>query len=75
LRHADAVGALMACIARLQDDYRIVVQRLYLRQEPLSAIAADLNRSEDALRRLAGRAIERLTRCMGRASRFLSTFG
>ena len=75
LRREDALGALMACLARLPDDYRLVVQRLYLQQEPLSAVAAELNRSEDAARRLAGRALERLTRCLGRASGYLSTLG
>jgi RNA polymerase sigma-70 factor (ECF subfamily) len=75
LRQEDALSALMACLARLPDDYRLVVQRLYLQQEPLSAVAAELNRSEDAVRRLAGRALERLARCLGRASRYLSTHG
>ncbi len=75
LRRADAVGALMSCIAQLPDDYRVVVQRLYLRQEPLAAIATDLGRSEDAVRRMGLRAIERLRAGLGRASHYLSTHG
>ncbi len=75
MRRQDAEAALMSCFARLTDDYRVVVQRLYLKQEPLSSIAADLGRSEDAIRRLAGRALERLAQCLGRASRYLSSQG
>lgn len=75
LRREDAIGALLACIARLPDDYRVVIQRIYLQQQPLSAVAAELNRSEDAIRRLSGRALERLTRCLGRASRYFSSHG
>ncbi len=73
LRQQDAAAALMSGIAQLPEDYRVVVQRLYLRQEPLAAVAADLGRSEDAVRRLAGRALERLTSYLGRASRYLSS--
>ncbi len=72
LRRADAVGALLTCIAKLPDEYRVVVQRLYLNEEPLSRIARDFGRSEDAIRRLGSRAIEHLARCLGRASRYLS---
>jgi RNA polymerase sigma-70 factor (ECF subfamily) len=72
MRREDAVAAMMACIARLPEDYRLVIQRMYLEEEPLKQIAADMGRSEDALRRLAGRAVEQLGQCMGRASRYLS---
>lgn len=75
LRRSDARNALMTCIAKLPDDYRTVVRRLYLNQEPLAAIATDLDRSEDAVRRLGSRALQRLTRCLGRASRYLSSRG
>jgi RNA polymerase sigma-70 factor, ECF subfamily len=75
LRRAEAVGALMACIARLPDDYRVVVQRAYLNEEPLAAVAADLGRSEDAVRRLGARAIDKLNQCLQRASRYLSSAG
>ena len=75
LRRDEAVGALMSCIARLPDDYRLVVQRLHLNNEPLALLAADLDRSEDAVRRLASRAVARLKTCLGRASRYLSSRG
>ena len=73
MRKADAVNALMACIARLPEDYRVVVQRYYLNEEPLTGIAADLDRSEDAIRRLAGRAVERLSACLRSSSRFFTS--
>ena len=75
MRRADAVGALMTCIAQLPEHYRMVVQRLYLNEEPLAVVATDLGRSEDAVRRLGSRAVERLHRCLGRASHYLSTHG
>lgn len=72
LRREDAVAALMSCIARLPDDYRLAIHRLYLLQDPLSAVAADWGRTDDAVRRLASRAVEKLQQCMGRASKYLS---
>lgn len=75
LRHEDAAGALLTCIARLPDDYQLAIRRLHLDQAPIATVAAELNRSEDAVRRLAGRAMEKLRECLGRASRFLSRVG
>jgi RNA polymerase sigma-70 factor, ECF subfamily len=75
MRREDAIAAMTACIAKLPEDYRIVVQRLYLDEESLKTIAADLGRTEDAVRRLAGRAVEQLHECMGRATRYLSMRG
>jgi len=73
LRRADAMAALLTCIARLPEDYRIVVQRLYFNEEPLATVAAAMNRSEDAVRRLGSRALGRLRQCLRSASRYLST--
>ena len=56
----ESVGVLMCAIARLPEDYRQVLRRVYLNDEPLAAVAAEMRRSEDAVRRLAGRALERL---------------
>lgn len=72
LRRADAVAAMLTGLARLPEDYRVVVQRLYLNEEPLAAVAADLGRTEDAVRRLAGRALEKLQEHLGHASRYFS---
>ncbi len=74
IKREDAVGALMLCLAKLPEDARTVVQRWCLNQEPLAQVAAELGRSEDAVRRLAGRAIEQIGRCMGRASHYISSF-
>ena len=73
MRRADAINALMTCMSRLPEDYRTVIRRLYLNEEPLSVIAAEMGRSEDAVRRLGSRAVERLARCVGRASRYFSS--
>jgi len=70
LRREEAVVALMSGIAQLPEDYRHVIQRLYLNEEPLNRIAADMGRSEDAVRRLASRAVERLNASLRRATEF-----
>jgi RNA polymerase sigma-70 factor (ECF subfamily) len=71
----DAVGHLMRCIARLPDHYRIVIQGVYLDQRPVNDLAAELGKTPDAVRRIGSRALEQLARCLGRASRYLSTMG
>ena len=71
MRREDAAAALIRCVACLPPDYREAVQRVFLNEEPLATVAADLGKSEDALRRLAGRALERLRDCLGRASRYI----
>jgi DNA-directed RNA polymerase specialized sigma24 family protein len=63
---------MMMCMAKLPDDYRDVVQRVYLDEQPIAEVARELGRTEDAVRRLAGRAVERLAASMGEASRYLS---
>lgn len=65
-------GAIMSCMARLPDELRIVVYRHYFQADTFAAIARDLNRSEDSIRRMAQRAMDGLKTCMGRASQFLS---
>ena len=75
MRRQDAVGAMLLCMAKLPEEYRQAVQRLYLDEEPIKQVAADMGKTEDALRRLAGRAVERLAACMGHASRYLSNAG
>jgi len=72
LRQQDAEGALMSCLARLPEEARTVVTRRHLGQENFSTIAADLGKSEDAVRRMCARAVDRLRECMGRASKYLS---
>lgn len=75
MRRQDAVGAMLLCMAKLPEEYRQAIQRLYLDEEPIKKVAEDMGKTEDALRRLAGRAVERLAACMGHASRYLSNAG
>lgn len=75
MRRQDAVAAMLTCMAKLPEEYRVTIQRLYLDEEPIKKVAEDLGKTEDALRRLAGRAVERLAACMGHASRYLSNAG
>lgn len=72
LRHAEAVSAMLACVAALPPDYREVVRRYCLGGESLAKVAADMGRSEDAVRRLSSRAVAQLREAMRRASRFFS---
>jgi RNA polymerase sigma factor (sigma-70 family) len=75
IRRDDALAALMACIAKLPEVYRVVVKRHFLEEQTYKTIAAELDRSEDAVRRLAHRAVEQLARCMGSASQYFSMHG
>lgn len=75
MRREDAVAAMLMCIAKLPEDYRRAVERIYLNEEPIKDVAREMDRTEDALRRLVGRALERLAACMGRASRYISGAG
>lgn len=56
----ESVGVVMCALARLPNDYRDVLRRVYLNGESFSVVATDMKRTEDAVRRLAGRALERL---------------
>ncbi len=72
MRREDAFAAMLTCMAKLPEDYRQVIQRVYLEEASMAEVAKELDRTEDAVRRLAGRAVERLAACMGTASRYLS---
>ena len=72
-RRQDAIGTLMACIAQLPEDQRVAVQRLHLDEAPIGEVARELDRTEDAVRRLAGRGLGALEKLMGRRSRYLSS--
>lgn len=72
LKREEALAALLACIAQLPEEQRVAVTRAYLRGEPYAAIAKDLDRTEEAVRKLVSRGIARLHECMGRASMYLS---
>jgi len=70
---ADAIKLLMTCIAKLPEPHQTVVRRVHLSGEPFAAVATDLGRSENAVRHLSARAIERLHECLGEASRIFSS--
>ncbi len=72
LRREVAVAAVMACVARLPAEYRELVERVYLRGESIADVARDKGKSEDAVRRMVGRATADLASMVGRASKFLS---
>lgn len=72
IRRADAEAAMLACIAGLPDEQREILTRRYFRQEPYARIAESLGKSEDAVRRACGRAVERVRERLGRASWYLS---
>lgn len=71
-RKQEAIAAMMVAIARLEPDQRMVVRRVMLDGEPIADVARDMERSEDAVRRLGSRAVEKLRGFMGDAARFLS---
>ena len=73
LRREEAIGALMRCIAKLPDNYRTIVQRHYLNEEPLQSIADSMGKSSDAVRRMASRATAQLSKCIGHSKRYLSS--
>lgn len=75
LSRQDALRAIVMCMAQLPEHYRAVVQRHYLDEEPLSTIAVEMNRSEDAVRRMASRALDQLEICLGRASDYVRSRG
>lgn len=68
----EAVAAVMMCLARLPEDYRAVVRRVCVEHESYEAVASDLGRSPEAVRKLVGRGLEKLRACLGRRSRYLS---
>jgi RNA polymerase sigma-70 factor (ECF subfamily) len=72
MRKGDAVAALLSCVAKLPEDHRLVVQRVYLQGHTFADVAKETGRSEDAVRRLAGRVLEGLAREFGDISKYLS---
>ncbi|MGQ0626998.1 MAG: RNA polymerase sigma factor [Phycisphaerales bacterium] len=71
VRSREAAAAVMAALATLPEDYRQVVGRLYLERASVRVVATELGRTEDAVRRLAGRALERLREELGGQSRWI----
>lgn len=74
MRRDEAIAALMTGIACLPPAYRHVIQQYCLAGQPLAAVARSLGRSEDAVRRMASRAVAQLREKLRDASRFFSRF-
>jgi len=63
-RREEGVGALMACLSRLSETHRQVIQWRYLEGLSVADVAGRLGKSEAAIVALTGRAVEALRRCM-----------
>jgi RNA polymerase sigma-70 factor (subfamily 1) len=70
VRHDEALDALGRAMTRLSDDHRCVIQWRFIEGRPLSAIAADLDRSEDAVVKFTRRALDALREEMDRFGEF-----
>jgi RNA polymerase sigma-70 factor (ECF subfamily) len=64
VRREEGVGALMACVSRLSETHRQVIQWRYLEGRSVADVADRLGKSEAAVVALTGRAVEGLRRCM-----------
>jgi RNA polymerase sigma-70 factor (ECF subfamily) len=73
VRREEAVGALLACIARLSDTHRQVIELRFLRGQSVREVAEQLGKSETAVKKLTQRALVELRRFMdgvGELTRF-----
>lgn len=73
VRNNEALSAMRIAIAELPTEQQEAIRLLRLEQKSLSDVAAELGRSEPAVRGLVYRAMQNLTQAMGRASRWLSS--
>jgi RNA polymerase sigma-70 factor (ECF subfamily) len=64
VRREEAVGALLACISRLSDTHRQVIELRFLKGRSVREAAEELGKSETAVKKLTGRALEELRRLM-----------
>ncbi len=60
LMHAEQTEALERAVARLPEDYRQVIELRYREEQSFEVIAARMQRSQNAVRKLWSRAIEQL---------------
>jgi len=66
VRHDEAVGALLACIAELLDSHRRVIELRFLEGLPVAEVAQELGKSEEAVVALTQRALKSLRESMDR---------
>jgi len=71
IRKREAAGGIIAAMAALPEDYRLVVGRVYLDGATTETVAAELGRTPDAVRRLLGRALEKLREEVGDGTRWV----
>jgi len=64
VRREEAIGALLACIARLPDTYRQVIERRFLKGQSVREVAGQLGKSETAVKKLTQRALVELRKLM-----------
>ncbi len=71
-RRRDAAGAVESAVRRLPSEYREIVQRVHFNGQSFNRVAAELGKSEDAVRRAGGRALAKLNDMLGSCARWLS---
>jgi RNA polymerase sigma-70 factor (subfamily 1) len=64
VRREEAVGALLACITRLSDTHRQVIELRFLKRRSVREVAEQLGKSETAVKKLTQRALVELRRLM-----------
>ena len=69
----EAEVALHLAVAELKDDYQQVLRLRYLEGLPVTAVAAQMDRTDRAVHMLCSRAVKKLRKAMGRASKYLSS--
>lgn len=73
LASQEAAAAVISSLARLSDDQRAVIRMRFLEDWPVSQIAAELGKSEDAVYMLCHRGLKALQEHMGSISRYFAT--
>lgn len=67
VRDDEAKGLLLACLAKLPEHYREVLQLRYLEERPVAEVAAVMNRGDGAVAMLCQRALKQLRVAMNEA--------
>ena len=70
VRHDEAVGALLACLSRLSDSHRQVIQLRFLEGRSVTDVAARLDKTDAAVVALTKRALDALRKSMDRLGEF-----
>lgn len=68
----EATRAIQQALAKLADDYRVVLTMRFIEGKPVADVAAQMNRTEGAIHMLCHRALEQLRHAMGDSSAFFS---